>query len=107
MDPALPRNSSKISLTQALAGVGKNDCELVVKARHPHFAKILGELDQWGGAHMTGTGSTLFISMPDAKTAKSTAQAIKCRYNARAVCGIDRSPLYELLDSGGVAGFNN
>lgn len=106
MDPALPRNSSKISLRQAVAGAGKNDCESVVKQRHPLFAKILKELDQWGRAQMTGTGSTLFIRLPDAKTAKSTARAIKCRYNVRAACGIDRSPLYELLDFGGFAGFN-
>jgi len=104
--PDLPRKSSKISLSEALAGAGGNDCEVVVKKQFPHLKQMLKDMEQWGGARMTGTGSTLFISMPDEKTAKSTAQAIKCRYNVRAVRGVDRSPLHELLGSGGEGGFN-
>jgi len=105
MHPDLPRNSSKISLAEALKGAGRNDCEVVVKKQFPHLEQMLNDLEQWGVVRMTGTGSTLFISMPDEKTAKSTAQAMKCRYNVRAVRGVDRSPLHELLDSGGAGGF--
>ena len=104
MHPDLPKKTSKISLAEALAGVGRNDCELVVKKQFPHLRQMLKDLQQWGPARMSGTGSTLFITMPDEKTAKSTAQAIKCRYNVRAVRGVDRSPLHELLESGGVGG---
>ena len=104
MHPELPRKSSKISLTEALAGAGRNDCEVVVKKQFPRLKQMLKDLQQWGPARMSGTGSTLFISMPDEKTAKSTAQAMKCRYNVRAVRGVDRSPLHEILDSGGVGG---
>ena len=107
MHPDLPKKTSKISLAEALAGVGRNDCELVVKKQFPHLRQMLKDLQQWGPARMSGTGSTLFISMPDEKTAKSTAQAIKCRYNVRAVRGVDRSPLHELLESGGVGGIKN
>ncbi len=103
--PDLPRKSPKISLAEALAGAGKNDCEVVVKKQFPHLKQMLNDLEQWGVVRMTGTGSTLFISMPDEKSAKSTAQAMKCRYNVRAVRGVDRSPLHELLDSGGAGGF--
>jgi 4-diphosphocytidyl-2-C-methyl-D-erythritol kinase len=105
MHPDLPRKSSKISLEEALAGAGRNDCEVVVNKQFPHLKQMLNDLEQWGVTRMTGTGSTLFISMPDEKTAKSTAQAIKCRYNVRAVRGVDRSPLHELLDSGGAGSF--
>ena len=104
MHPDLPKKTSKISLAEALAGAGRNDCELVVKKQFPHLKQMLKDLQQWGPARMSGTGSTLFISMPDEKTAKSTAQAMKCRYNVRAVRGVDRSPLHEILDSGGVGG---
>ncbi len=76
-----------------------------MKKQFPHLKQMLKDMEQWGGARMTGTGSTLFLSMPDEKTAKSTAQAIKCRYNVRAVRGVDRSPLYELLGSGSERGF--
>ena len=103
-DAALPRNSSRISISQALAGRGRNDCEVVIKERFPFFSQMLKELGQWGPVRMTGTGSTLFISMPDKISANSAAQEIKCRYNVRAVRGLDRSPLHELLDSGGVGG---
>jgi 4-diphosphocytidyl-2-C-methyl-D-erythritol kinase len=103
-DAALPRNSSRISLSEALAGTGRNDCEVVIKERFPVFKQMLKELGKWGQARMTGTGSTIFISMPDEISANSAAQEIKCRYNVRAVRGLDRSPLHELLESGGVGG---
>jgi 4-diphosphocytidyl-2-C-methyl-D-erythritol kinase len=103
-DVALPRNSSRISLSEALAGTGRNDCEVVIKERFPVFNQMLKELGKWGPARMTGTGSTIFISMPDEISANSAAQEIKCRYNVRAVRGLDRSPLHELLESGGVGG---
>ena len=76
-----------------------------MQKQFPQLKQLLKDLEQWGAPRLTGTGSTLFISMPDEKTAKSTAQAMKCRYNVRAVRGVDRSPLHELLDSGGVGGF--
>ncbi len=103
-DAVLPRNSSRISLSEALAGTGRNDCEVVIKERFPILSRMLKELSQWGPARMTGTGSTLFISMPDEISANSAAQEIKCRYNVRAVRGLDRSPLHELLDASGVGG---
>ncbi len=105
--PDLSRKSSKISLSEALAGSGRNDCEPVVKKQFPRIERMLKDLEPWGVARLTGTGSTLFLSMPDEKTAKSTAQAIKCRYNVRAVRGVDRSSLYELFDSGGTDGLKS
>jgi 4-diphosphocytidyl-2-C-methyl-D-erythritol kinase len=104
MDSDLPRKSASLSFEQALAGMGVNDCEIVVKKRFPVFADILRELQELGDARMTGTGSAIFIHMPDEKTAMSAAEQIKCRYNVRAVCGVDKSPLHELLDSGGIRG---
>jgi len=103
-DPDLPRNSARLSVRQALSGGGRNDCELVVSKRFPAFAGILDELQELGDARMTGTGSAIFIGMPDEKTAKSAAEKIKCRYNVRAVCGVDKSPLHELLETGGIRG---
>lgn len=101
-DPELPRNSPRLELAQALSGSGRNDCEQVVTRLFPAFAELLGELRKLGDARMTGTGSAVFIEMPDEKTAKSAAEQIKCRYNVRAVRGVDRSPLHDLLDSDGI-----
>lgn len=103
-DPDLPRSSPLLSRDQVLSGMGRNDCESVVMKQHPAFAGILDDLRNLGDARMTGTGSAIFIPMSDKKTAKSTAEKIKCRYNVRAVCGVDKSPLHELLESGGIHG---
>ena len=105
MHEDLPRKSSTISLAEALAGAGRNDCEVVVKKQYPQLEQMLKYLEQWGVVRMSGTGSTFFIDMPDEKTAMSAAQAIKCRYNVRAVRGVDRSPLHKLLDSDGISAY--
>jgi 4-diphosphocytidyl-2C-methyl-D-erythritol kinase len=75
----------------------------VVTERFPRLKQLLKELEPWGPARMTGTGSTFFLSMPDEMTANRTAQAMKCRYNVRAVRGVDLSPLHGAFDSGGAA----
>jgi len=97
-DPDLPRNSNRISLEQALAGAGRNDCEGVVRQRFPAFDRAMNVLGRWGDPLMTGTGSTIFIEMRDRKSAKSAAKAIKTLYNVRAVSGAERSSLHEQLD---------
>lgn len=98
-DAGLARGSASISLAEALAGKGRNDCETVVRKRFPAFARMLGALEEWGRPVMTGTGSGIFIPMHDKKSAMRAAQAMKTLYNVRAVCGVDRSPVHEKLDS--------
>jgi len=97
--PQLARDSSPISLSHAIAGGGRNDCETVVCKIYPDFENILGELSAWGRPRMTGTGSCIFLPMPDENSAKSAASEINCRYNVRAVLGLDRSPVHEMLRS--------
>jgi len=98
-DAGLPRDSRKISLADALAGEGRNDCELVVRKRFPEFARVIEALEEWGKPVMTGTGSAIFIAMNDRNSAKSAAKEMKTLYNVRAVRGVDRSSLHERLDS--------
>jgi 4-diphosphocytidyl-2-C-methyl-D-erythritol kinase len=94
--PALPRDSLPISLHEALAGAGRNDCEPVVRQLYPEFGQTIAELGTWGQPRMTGTGSCLFLPMPDKKAAINAAREIKCRYTVRAVRGLDVSPLHEM-----------
>jgi 4-diphosphocytidyl-2-C-methyl-D-erythritol kinase len=98
-DAGLTRDSSPISLSAALAGEGRNDCEAVVRNRFTEFATIIDRLEKWGRPVMTGTGSAIFIEMNDRKSAKSAAKEIKTLYNVRAVRGLDTSPLHKLLGS--------
>jgi 4-diphosphocytidyl-2-C-methyl-D-erythritol kinase len=100
-DPDLPRNSRPISLAEALAGGGRNDCEVVVRKHYPAMASALEILRQWGRPAMTGTGSGIFLPMDSAEQAISAAREIKTLYNVRAVSGVDRSPLREMLDARG------
>jgi len=101
MDPALVRDSRPISLEEALSGRGRNDCEAVVRARYPAMAAALESLRRWGRPRVTGTGSGIFLSMDSKKQAMSAAREMKSLYNVRAVTGVDRSPLHELLDADG------
>jgi 4-diphosphocytidyl-2C-methyl-D-erythritol kinase len=49
---------------------------------------------------MSGTGSTLFLEFDDKKSAIGAASELKCRYNVRAVEGVDVSPLLDRLSAG-------
>jgi 4-diphosphocytidyl-2-C-methyl-D-erythritol kinase len=100
-DPDLPRDSRPISLSEALAGGGRNDCEVVVRKHYPAMASALENLRQWGRPAMTGTGSGIFLPMDSEEQAISAAREIKTLYNVRAVSGVDRSPLREMLDARG------
>jgi 4-diphosphocytidyl-2-C-methyl-D-erythritol kinase len=95
--PRLVRDSSPLSLQDVLAGTGRNDCEAVVRKLYPELENVMKELEDWGKPRMTGTGSCVFLTMPDEQTAISTAHEINCRYNVRAVRGLDRSPVHDML----------
>jgi len=100
-DPQLVRDSEPISLADALAGQGRNDCEAVVRSRYPAMAAALESLQRWGRPRLTGTGSAIFLSMGSKQEAISAAREMKTLYNVRAVSGVDRSPLHEMLDADG------
>jgi 4-diphosphocytidyl-2-C-methyl-D-erythritol kinase len=97
-DPGLKRDANPICLEEALQGQGENDCESVVRQRFPQFDQVMQVLEKWGTPHMTGTGSGIFLSVHDEKSANSTARALKSLYNVRAVQGVDVSPLHAKLD---------
>ncbi len=100
-DPGLKRDSRPLSLDDALAGRGRNDCEPVVRKQFPAMVDVFEKLAHWGRPVMTGTGSGIFIPMQDRQAAESAARQIKNLYNSRAVTGVDRSPLHEKLYTGG------
>lgn len=100
-DAGLKRDSQRLTLPEALAGEGRNDCETVVRRRFPAMDEAFRKLAPWGRVAMTGTGSGLFLEEADSSRAEATAQQIKSLYNSRAVRGVDRSPLHEKLYTGG------
>jgi 4-diphosphocytidyl-2-C-methyl-D-erythritol kinase len=100
-DPELVRDSAPISVADGLAGLGRNDCEAVVRQRYPQMAGIMASLERWGLPVMTGTGSAIFLPMDSRERAVCAAREIKTLYNVRAVRGLDRSPVHEMLDADG------
>ena len=97
--PRLRRDSEHIDMALADLQPGRNDCEAVVMEMYPELKMIMQELRAWGHPRMSGTGSTLFLSFDDKKAAIDTASELKCRYNVRAVGGVDRSPLLDNLSA--------
>ncbi len=108
-DPGLRRDSARIDVTQALDGSRINHCEATAMKLFPELAPVRNELlrivADTGGADafpgelptMTGTGSAFFLRMNSRRSAEAAARGIKCRYNVRAVQGVDRSKLHEML----------
>jgi 4-diphosphocytidyl-2-C-methyl-D-erythritol kinase len=93
----LKRDSSVKKLLPEMLKPGKNDCERVVMRMYPQLQKLKQDLKPWGQLHMSGTGSTFFLQFDTKKSAIRAASELKCRYNVRAVEGVDRSPLLDRL----------
>lgn len=99
--PGLSRNSKPMDLTNTVLQAGRNDCEPVVKRIHPEMKTIMQDLSEWGKPRMSGTGSTIFLTFEAKKAALDAASELKCRYNVRAVAGVDRSRLLDLCPRNG------
>jgi 4-diphosphocytidyl-2-C-methyl-D-erythritol kinase len=95
--PGLDRNGPVISREMALAGKGINAFEPVVSQLYPDIGKALDEASKLGQARMTGTGSSIFIEMPDAEAAMRATLQLNSLYNVRAVRGEDYSPVHKML----------
>lgn len=95
--PGLDRKAALISHDQALAGSGINAFEPVVSQLYPEIGDALRQVRKLGQARMTGTGSSIFLEMPDAEAAMRATLQLKSLYNVRAVRGEDRSPVHKML----------
>ena len=97
--PQLKRDSRPVVMSLNSLQPGRNDCEAVVLGLYPALKNIMQDLRNWGQPHMSGTGSTIFLSFDNKKTAICAASELECRYNVRAVDGVDRSHLWDSLSA--------
>ncbi|MEJ8567430.1 4-(cytidine 5'-diphospho)-2-C-methyl-D-erythritol kinase [Elongatibacter sediminis] len=97
--PDLKRSAPRLDRTRALSGHGENVFEPVVAAHFPEVAEALDALREWGEPKLSGTGSAVFVPVPDQELANRAARELKCRYNVRAVRGVDRSSVHQMLES--------
>lgn len=97
--PSLRRDSEPVRLSPDRLGPGRNDCEPVVLQLFPELGRLVEDLSAWGEPHMSGTGSTFFLSFDTKKNAIEAASELECRYNVRPVSGVDRSDLLKSLSA--------
>jgi len=96
--PELTRNSSLITIRAFFDSGGRNDCEPVVRARHPEVDAALAWLGGFGPAMLTGTGSCIFAPCSTALEAQRIIAAIPDeRWAGFAARGLNLSPVHGRL----------
>jgi 4-diphosphocytidyl-2-C-methyl-D-erythritol kinase len=100
-DARLKRNSARLDRSELRLRAGRNDCLDVVLLLYPGLKKLVRDLGAWGEPRMSGTGSTFFLQFESKNAAIEAARNLKCRYNVRAVGGVDVSPLLDRVSASG------
>ncbi len=95
--PELTRNSPLITIRAFFEAGGRNDCEPVVRARHPEVAAALDWLSRYAPARLTGTGSCIFASCATANEAERIAGRVPDEWTSFVARGLDVSPAHRSL----------
>lgn len=100
-DPELTRDSAPIRIPAFLAGGGRNDCEPVVRRRHPRVAQALDWLGEFGEARMSGTGACVFLACADQEQAhRIGAEARLAGWSVLVAGARDRSAVHARIEAG-------
>ena len=95
--PELTRDCPPITIRDFLAGIGRNVCEPVVRARFPAVAAALDWLAHFAPARMTGTGCCVFAAFAVESAAREVAAQLPAGWHGFVARGCNRSPLLERL----------
>ncbi len=85
-------NAEKISIEQLITEKN-NDLEAAVCKLYPQINNIFSELNQYGKAVMTGSGSSIYLSFTDKNLAKDVANILSPRYNTFLAASLAVSPV--------------
>ena len=96
--PELTRDSPIITIRDFLKSGGRNDCEAVVRSRHPAVAEALDWLATYTPARLTGTGACVFGEVADGAAADDVLARLPSRWQGYSVRGLDESPLEARLE---------
>ncbi len=88
----LTRDTPASRIAAVPAGGGRNDCEPVVRQRHPEVAEALDWLGARANARLTGTGACLFAQFDSAASAQLIATQLPRQWKGFVVRGLERSP---------------
>ena len=99
-DPELTRNTPRIRIPTLFAGDLRNDLESVTCRLYPQVAESLSWLGQYGDARMTGSGSGLFVEVPDRASGEAILAKAPSGSGGFLARGIDLHPLREVEPDG-------
>lgn len=94
----LTRNTKPITIARLLGG-GHNDCEPVVRSLYPDVDRAINWLSKFGPAKMTGSGSCVFVPVPDRETVD--VSTLPQGWSGFAARGINESPVLATLQQPG------
>ena len=93
----LTRNCDPITIRAFLRGVGGNVCEPVVRKRHLQVSEALDWLNQFGQAHMSGTGGCVFAEVDSLRQAEIVKSRVPEPWVGYVAAAMNNSPLHQQL----------
>jgi len=97
-DPGLTRDTPRTKIPDLISAVGQNDCEAVVRRRHPDVGAALDWLSAYSPARMTGTGGCVFAAFEAEADAQAVAAQVPANWSGFVARGINRSPLLTAME---------
>ncbi len=96
---ALTHPAKRLTIPPFFAGLGENDLEPIVTARHPEVAQALAWLRQRSPkARMTGSGACVFAEFATEEAARAVYGERPRGMEGFVARGLDRHPLYDWFD---------
>jgi 4-diphosphocytidyl-2-C-methyl-D-erythritol kinase len=93
---ALTHPGKRLTIPPFFAGLGENDLEPIVTARHPEVAQALEWLRRRSPkARMTGTGACVFAELASEQDARALQAELPRGMDGFIARGLDRHPLYD------------
>ena len=97
-DTELTRDTPRTKIPDLLAGAVRNDCEAVVRRRHPEVAAALDWVKSFAPARMTGTGGCVFAGFDSETDARVVAGQVPDGWTSFVARGVNRSPLQVAIE---------
>lgn len=96
--PELTRQHAPIKMAAFFSGQAQNDCEIVVKNRHPEIANALNWLNNFSAARLTGTGACVFARFEVESDARAVLSQLPAGMTGFVAAATQRSPLHRCLE---------
>ncbi|WP_297527491.1 4-(cytidine 5'-diphospho)-2-C-methyl-D-erythritol kinase [Thiohalobacter sp.] len=98
-DPELTRNTPPIKISAFRPGVGRNDCEALVRRRFPEVGQLIDWMAERAPARMSGTGACVFAAFAGEAAARAALAELPAPWQGFVARGCNRSPAHEVLAS--------